>query len=161
MTRQTNFLEKPAAKTIAIVLCVGAIATAGYIVKNSLMPSTVSRERHRIFIDSTNGKSFEHDLQKGEGIPVEAPSGGNTGYPAELCYWTKDGQAKTDPTPVLLNSWIGKPGPTFCPDCGRLVVPNNPPATPGRRPPPTEEEYEKWHTVGVGPELLHTVADGN
>lgn len=160
MTWLTNLLEKPAGKTMAVVLFVGAIAAAGYAVKNALMPSAVSFERHRVFIDSTDLKPFNHDLVKGESIPVDAPSGGKTGYPAELCFWTKDGQPKTDPTPVLLNSWIGKPEPTFCPDCGRLVVPNNPPAVAGLRPPPTEEQYKRYHQIGLGPELLHSVASG-
>jgi hypothetical protein len=158
----TNVLEKPAGKAAAIMLCVVAIAASGYELKNSLMSSAVSQERERIFIDSTNGKPFNHYLEKGESIPVDAPSGGKTGYPAELCYWTKDGQPKTDPTPVLLNMWIGKPGPTFCPDCGRLVVPNNPIALPGRRPPPTQEEYNRYRGItSVGPELLHSVASGS
>lgn len=132
-----------------------------YIVKGSLISSTVTDERTRIFVDATTGLGFRHELELGETIPVEAPSGGKTGYPAELCYWTKDGQPKSDPTPVLLNSYIGKPGPTFCPDCGRLVVPRNPMAMPGMRPPPTREEWEKMHSIGLGPELLHSVASSN
>ncbi len=97
----------------------------------------------RIYIDSATLKPFEHVLKIGETIPVKAPSGGMTGYPAELCYWTRDGKVKDKPTPVLLNQDVGKPGPTFCPDCGRLVVGHNPRAEPGMRPPPTEEEYDR------------------
>jgi hypothetical protein len=161
MTWLTNVLEKPAGKTLAILLVVAAIGAAGYVIKTSWMPAAVSAERDRVFIDSTDNQPFNHELEKDESIPVDAPSGGKTGYPAELCYWTKDGQPKSDPTPVLLNSWIGKPEPTFCPDCGRLVVANNPPARPGGRPPPTRAEYEQYHQLGLGPELLHTVASGN
>jgi hypothetical protein len=161
MTWLTNVLEKPAGKTVAVVLCIGAIAVAGYVVKGSIFSSAVSDERKRLFVDATTGEGFRHELVLGESIPVDAPSGGKTGYPAELCYWTKDGTPKTDPTPVLLNSYIGKPGPTFCPDCGRLVVAHNPMARPGMRPPPTREEWEKQHIVGIGPELLYTVARTN
>jgi len=74
-------------------------------------------------------------------MPVLAPSGKNTGYEAELCYWTKDGKPKETPTPVLLNIYKGIKGPTFCPDCGRLVVGHNPPAMEGAKPPPTKDEY--------------------
>jgi hypothetical protein len=155
-----NLLERPAGKWIAIALTIVAIGAAVYVIKDAFFPSVVSQERSRIFVDAQTGQGFTHELQKGESIPVQAPSGGKTGYPAELCYWTKDGQIKSDPTPVLLNSWIGKSGPTFCPDCGRLVVANNPPPLPGSRPPPTREEYEKRFSA-VGPELMHAVASGN
>ena len=79
-------------------------------------------------------------------MPVLSPfSGKNTGYPAELCYWTKDGSIKTDPTPVLLNTYIGDNSPTFCPDCGRLVVGHNPRAVAGAHAPPTKQEWESKH----------------
>jgi len=99
----------------------------------------------RIFICSETNKTFHVNLEDlvGKSFPVYSPlSGKNTGYPAELCYWTADGKQKSDPTPVLLNSFIGKPEPTFCPDCGRLVVAHNPIAQPGATPPPTRAEYE-------------------
>lgn len=142
---------------MVVVIVIGIVV---FQIKNYFVPSVVAAERDRIFVDATTGKGFYHELEKGESIPVKAPSGDMSGYPAELCYWTKDGQIKSDPTPVLLNSWIGKPGPTFCPDCGRLVVPNNPRPRPGDRPPPTREQYEQ-RMMGVGPELLHSVADSN
>ncbi len=79
-------------------------------------------------------------------IPVKSPfTGKETGYKAELCFWTKDGSTKTDPTAVLMNDDVGKPGPTFCPDCGRLVVHHNPVPGPHSKPPPTREEYEAEH----------------
>ena len=98
--------------------------------------------RYRWFVDSTTGKPFKYELKIGTPVPVPAPSGGNTGYPAELCYWTKDGKIKDQPTPVLLNELIGKPGSTFCPDCGRLVVGHNPAPNPEKPAPPTEAEYK-------------------
>ena len=76
-----------------------------------------------MFICSETGKAFEHTIQVGESLPIHSPySGKDTGYPATACYWTADGQIKSEPSWVLLNSYVHKPGPTFCPDCGRLVT---------------------------------------
>jgi hypothetical protein len=157
MTWLQNTLDRGTGKVATIVMAVGVIGVALYIVKNSFFSSAVAAERDRIFIDSQTGKAFNHELKLGESIPVDAPSGNKSGYPAEMCYWTKDGQPKSDPTAVLLNTWIGKPEPTFCPDCGRLVVAHNPMAMPGMRPPPTQQEYQR-RMMGAGPELLHAVA---
>ena len=85
---------------------------------------------------------LEVGKHRGDKIPVKAPSGKNSGYLAEFCYWNKDGTAKKEPTPVLLNRYKGKPDPTFCPDCGRLVTAFNPPPRPGVKPPPTEDEMK-------------------
>ena len=98
--------------------------------------------RNRWFVCTETGKPFRVKLEPGMTFPVESPhSGKPTGVAAELCYWTKDGQPKEDPTPVLLNQSAGKSGPTFCPDCGRLVVGNNPLPLVGAKPPPTQAEY--------------------
>lgn len=161
MGRTNSLLETPTGKSVAIVLAVVAIGVAVYVVKGSLFSSVVTNERTRMFVDATTGQGFRHELQAGESIPIDAPSGHKTGYPAELCYWTKDGTPKSDPTPVLLNTYIGKSEPTFCPECGRLVVGNNPIAKPGMRPPPTREEWEQRHMVGVGPELLQSMDRNN
>jgi hypothetical protein len=113
-------------------------------VRNFFGPrSEVAAANQRWFIDASTGKRFSHDLKAGETFPVRAPSGQNAGYPAELCYWTKDGRPKDDPTPVLMKMWKGEEGPTFCPDCGRLVRPHNPKPKPGDKPPPTEAEYKQ------------------
>jgi hypothetical protein len=96
----------------------------------------------RTFICSETGKPFEHTIERGEMIPVMSPhSGKSTGYPAEMCYWNKDGSIRTDPVPVLLEEYKSGHGPTFCPDCGRKVVHNNPYPQPGQKPPPTRAEY--------------------
>jgi hypothetical protein len=147
-----------AGKAVAIILVLGAVGVAAYMIKSAISPAALSQERERWFVDATTMEPFHHELQLGESIPVKAPSGNMSGYPAELCYWTKDGTPKTDPTPVLLNLYLGKKGPTFCPDCGRLVVPRNPPPTPGMRPPPTKDEWDREHNmVGIGPELMYSV----
>jgi hypothetical protein len=78
-------------------------------------------------ICAETGKHYVHDLQEGERYPVYSPfTKGRTGYRAEKCYWTREGKAKLEPTFVLLDEYVGKPGPTLCPDCGRLVEPHNP-----------------------------------
>ena len=141
----TNLLEKPAGKAAGIVFCLAALALGVYVIKNYATSPALAQDKNRIFIDATTGQSFSHELVLGESIPVQAPSGNMSGFPAELCYWTADGQPKDDPTPVLLNQWIHKPGPTFCPDCGRLVVPNNPSPLPGMKPPPTKAEWQASH----------------
>lgn len=103
----------------------------------------------RWFVDADSGKPFRKNLELGMSVPIKSPfTGHNTGYPAELCYWTADGKAKTDPTPVLLNSEIGVDEPTFCPDCGRLVVGHNPAPDGIHGPPPTKQEYTSRQTAG-------------
>ena len=84
--------------------------------------------RIRIAVDSATGKVFsEYKIRDGETWPWKHPSTGkSTLYPAEACYWTADGQAKLEPTYVILKSIMGEEGDTICPDCGRKVVAHNP-----------------------------------
>lgn len=97
----------------------------------------------RTFICSETGKSFDVELEPGMAWPVISPySGKKTGYEASMCFWTASGELRKKPFPVLMNETVGKPGPTFCPDCGRLVSPDNPPPMPGVQPPPKKEEYK-------------------
>jgi len=143
MTGPREFLNSKAGKITGSVLALLALAMFIYLLKSYFGPDEAARlSADRMFIDATTGKPFEHTIKPGDVIPVKAPSGGNTGYQAELCYWTADGKIKAEPTPVLVNARTGKPGPSFCPDCGRLVVVHNPPPVEGH-PPPTKAEYEK------------------
>jgi len=138
-----KFFNSSAGKGTALVLVLIGLGVLIWAIKGNFGESdAASLSADRIFIDSSTMKPFNHTLKEGEALPCKAPSGGNTGYQAELCYWTKDGKTKDQPTPVLLNEAVGKPGPTFCPDCGRLVVGHNPAPAPGRRPPPTQAEYK-------------------
>jgi hypothetical protein len=142
-----EFLGGQAGKIFGAFVCLVGIVLVIHSWRHHLRAgdaATLSRER--VFICSETQKAFEHMPVPGEQIPVLSPySGKNTGYPAEACYWTKDGQIKSDPTWVLLNETIHKPGPTFCPDCGRLVVAHNPRPKPGDKPPPTQDEYQRAH----------------
>jgi hypothetical protein len=147
MKTAREFFQTSAGRTTAFVIALVALIGIVVSARRSLGPSDAAvASRDRIFICSETGRSFEVSIDAGMSIPVRSPhSGKNTGYPAELCYWTTDGSTKKTPTPVLVNAVVGKPGPTFCPDCGRLVVGHNPLPLPGKAPPPTEAEYRKNH----------------
>lgn len=137
-----EFLQTPAGTGVAIGGTVVLLGVMLWVILGSLGGSEAAAlSRDRTFVDADTATPFEHTLVVGETIPVAAPSGKKSGYPAELCYWTKEGTVKADPTAVLLNEYVGKDGPTFCPDCGRLVVGHNPKPEPGATsPPPTEAE---------------------
>lgn len=135
-----EFMDTPRGKAVSIGFVIVAVAAMGYFVWTTLGSSPASFANQRVFIDAATGKPFAYDIRDGDSIPVTAPSGGKTGYPAERCYWTADGKVKDEPTYVLLQESLGKPGPTFCPDCGRLVRYHNPMAVEGNKPPPTEAE---------------------
>lgn len=137
------FLSTPLGRCVSVILCLVGLIAIGWSIHSNLGPDpAVSAANNPLFINAETGKVFRCKLTAGMNIPVKCPdTGKETGYEAELCFWTKDGRVKNDPTPVLLNEHKGLPGPTFCPDCGRLVVHHNPMAVEGGRPPPTEREY--------------------
>ena len=150
MERLREFLKGGAGKVLAaVVVAVGLVA----IVMQVRRLTTSEGERlsaNRMFVDAETGEAFEYNLSGNAEIPAPAPSGKKTGYPAEACYWTKDGQAKPEPTWVLINMWKGSNEPTFCRDCGRLVVGHNPAPGPGVSPPPTKDEYAKGNRGSGG-----------
>jgi hypothetical protein len=127
------------------VLAVGLVAIV-YSVWANLGPSDAAAAASgRWYVDAKTGKPFRHTVTIGDPVPCVAPSGGKTGFPAELCFWNKDGSIKgtgQEPTPVLLNSLVGKSEPTFCPECGRLVVSHNPAPNQGDKAPPTQDQYK-------------------
>lgn len=137
-----EFLQTKAGAGVGIVLAIAAVGLVVWSVSSNLGDSAAAANaRERVFICAETSKPFNHELVVGESIPVKSPhSGKNTGYPAELCYWTADGGVKDEPTAVLMNNLAGKPGRTYCPDCKRLVVGFNPRAMPGMKPPPTASE---------------------
>jgi hypothetical protein len=138
-----KFLESSTGKMVAVGLIVLALIIMWVSVRASFGPSSAGKASvDRLFIDAKTGKTFEYTLKKGDVAPILAPSGDKTGYPAELCYWTADGGTRKDPVPVLLNIYKGDNSPTFCPDCGRLVVGHNPRPEEGRKPPPKKDEYK-------------------
>jgi len=141
-----RFLSTAAGKVLAIVLTLGLLAVAFYSVQAFFKGDTPDSAFSTMYVCTETGKAFKHVNQIGETPPILSPySGKNTGLPAEACYWSADGTVIKDPTWVLLNTQIGKPEPTFCPVCGRLVVPRNPAPVAGRQPPPTRDEWFARH----------------
>ena len=137
-----EFLQTSKGKTFGLILLGIGLLTAIVSIWMNWSSPAESLSNDRIYISASDHKVFRVTLKPGLTLPVTSPNGNKDGWPAELCYWNKDGTIKTEPTPVLVNQYIGKPGPTFCPDCGRLVVPHNPPPNPGLKPPPTKAEYK-------------------
>lgn len=139
----------PLSGPIGMLVFILFFTAAGYLTYHTLTTAPIPDPEplSKTFVCSETGKPFEYSISVGEKWPVPSPyTGRKTGYPAEACYWTKDGKRKSEPTYVILNEYLGKPGDTICPDCGRLVVGHNPmppvsvplvdaPATrPARRP---------------------------
>ncbi len=138
-------------------LQIGLISLAGIFglwrVVTALSPSAAQQaSEDRIFIDSVTGKTFRAPVHIGETFPVMSPyTGRKTGYPVAWSWWSRGGRPLAKPQPVLMNSWVGKSGPTFAPLTGRLVYPMETKPYPGERPPPTKQQYEQeLITNGLG-----------
>jgi hypothetical protein len=142
--RLREFLRTGGGRATAIALATIALIAAVLSARSNLGDSeAAAASQDRWFVCSETGKAFRVAVKPGMTQPIDSPySGKKTGYQAALCYWTAAGGLKNDPTPVLMNESVGKKGPTFCPDCGRLVSPQNPPPMPGVKPPPTKAEYK-------------------
>ena len=98
-----------------------------------------------VFIDRVTGQSFYCNVHAGETVPVKSPfTGRRTGYPGTFAWWSANGTPLKKPDIVLLNEYIGKPGPTFDPRTNRLVMPAGLPPTPGQKPPPTKAQYDEY-----------------
>jgi hypothetical protein len=141
--RQSRGREKLNVQTVlALVGGIIAVAIAVFAIRSYLLDSgTPGDPNLTIYVDSINGQSFSHRTKVGESVPIVSPlTNQKTGYPGVPCFWTKDGHLRKDPFWLILNSALGKPEPTFCPDCGRLVRPRQPAPKAGDRPPPTQDE---------------------
>lgn len=138
-----EFFNSKNGRNVAIGVALLGLVVAIYSIVRNLGSDAINASRDRVLIDAKTGEEFGYTLQIGDKFPVEAPSGENTGYPAEQCYWTKDGKTKQEPTYVLLNKYKSQSEPTFCPDCGRLVIGSNPGPMPGEPPPPTQDDWKK------------------
>jgi hypothetical protein len=122
--------SRAVSRNVGVFVCVVLFGVAGYLTYKTLFmaPPPTAQPIKAEFMCSETGKVFTYEMHAGEHWPVLSPySGKMTGYPAERCYWTKDGKRKLTPTYVILNEHLGKPGDTICPECGRVVVGHNPP----------------------------------
>jgi hypothetical protein len=138
-----RFFETRAGMAIAGVLVLLSVIIGIGAIRGVLTSEAEDMSSARMFVDAQTQKPYRQDLELGMTIPAKAPSGGNTGYPSEACWWTKDGQKRSEPYYVILNTYLGKPEPTFCLDCGRLVARHNPTPAESPKAPPTKEEYNK------------------
>jgi hypothetical protein len=141
--RSGRFLLPAAAAVAVLILVVHAFSGNSGAGEDS---------HHRWFVCAETQRPFRARVEIGTSIPVMSPfSHRATGYPAELCYWTKEGTITREPTPVLLRRFLDPAdnSPTFCPDCGRLVVAHNPPPIQGQVP-PTQEEWLRNHGGTAG-----------
>lgn len=138
-----HFLTTTAGKVAAAASAVVAVGVLFVVARGHLgEPALAAQSRERVFVCAETGQTFSHTIKAGDTFPVMSPHTGRpTGHQAELCYWTKDGQPKDEPTYVLLNQYKSAKGPTFCPDCDRLVVNFNPGPVAGVAPPPTRAEH--------------------
>lgn len=109
---------------VGVVVLVWMLATSSLFARDPM----VDASRTRPAKDSATGADFPDFLMTpGDPPPWKNPiTGQETLWPAELCYWTRDGKATLTPTLVILNQYTGLPGKTTCPDCGREVVRHNP-----------------------------------
>ncbi|MBY0307389.1 MAG: hypothetical protein K2Q09_01475 [Phycisphaerales bacterium] len=115
---------------VVVGACVLSLLLLAFVISRALFggESAASVAERGVFVDSQTGEVFEGFAIPAVGhFPYKNPkTGTETLYPAEACFWAKDGTIKAKPTYVLLNELVGKPGQTMCPDCGRPVKRRNP-----------------------------------
>ncbi len=138
-----GFLSNGAVQKIAIPLGVVALMYLGWSMWRGNDSDALAADSSTIWFIDDQGNTFQQKMEIGQ-AEFTSPKTGKPAYPAELCFWTRDGKSKGDATKVLLNRYKGIDGPTFCPDCGRLVTDHNPHPVPGVdvRVPPTKAEYD-------------------
>lgn len=131
---EENMGRDPAERKKLITASVIAVCSIGllcYLIFSAVTGGSEGPEalsRKRTVMDSETKEVFlGYAIPEGASFPLVNPkTGKKTLYIAEACYWTKEGKGKREPTWVIFNSYLGKPEPTICPDCGRPVVPHNP-----------------------------------
>jgi hypothetical protein len=142
MQKLREYLATSAGQMTGLVVASLLVVVGLWFGLRAFSDPAAAANNDRLFVDDKTGKTFGYTLRAGDMIPVDAPSGEKAGYPATLCYWTADGKIKDDPTYLVHHTAKGQPGPTFCPDCSRLVLPGGMKPDPGTKPPPTKSEYK-------------------
>jgi len=121
-------LDENKKRILAIGGCIAALLLLGLVIVRSFGSGEAAAvSSRRTLIDSQTLEVFkDYAVPDGTTFPYEnKKTGQKTLYPAEPCFWTKEGKAKFEPTWVLLNQYAGKPEPTICPDCGHKVTSHN------------------------------------
>ncbi len=122
-------LNKETVKAGIAVVCLIAAAIFGYIQLTSGGPDLASESLRREVIDSKTLEVIkDFRIPENSAFPYTNPkTGQRTLFPAERCYYTRDGKVKADPTLVFVKQYENETaGETTCPDCGRAVIRHNP-----------------------------------
>ena len=117
-------------KTVLTVVAVLAVGYAGYSIMSAFgTPDDIREANTRILRDSNTGElvAVEITLDTPPYPLKNKSTGTNTLYPTEVC-WARECGNLPEGTRVILNAWLKKDGPTYCQNCGALVVPRNPDA---------------------------------
>jgi len=130
-----RFLDTGTGKGVAIAVVLIGVVAAGWSLRGVTTSEGEELASKRVYINAKTNEVLYLTFDLKTKVPMDA-------YPAEACYWTKDGKPKKEPTYVLLNTYKGSSDPTFCPDCERLVVGHNPAPGPNVQVPPTKAEYK-------------------
>lgn len=112
---------------LVIAGCVIALSIGAWQVFNSnlIAGGSVLSGRRMLNVDTDYRFGTEIGLDF-KGWPMKSPDTGKmTAYPAEACYWYDCGKVQNG-TWVVLNSTLGKQGPTLCPKCDHVVTGHNP-----------------------------------
>jgi hypothetical protein len=113
-------------KLIITVVAIALVAYAVYAYWSNFGQPTLPADT-RTLMDPETGKLYEVAVDENFGpFPhVNPDTGKRTLWPTEVCF-ARECAKKEKGTHVILNSFLGKEGPTYCPNCGALVRPHNP-----------------------------------
>ena len=109
---------------VGVGVLVWALTSSSLFARDPMVDASLLRPA----VDVSTGTNYpEFRMPSDDAPPWISPSTGEaTVWPAELCYWTRDGKARLTPTLVVLHEYLGRTDKTLCPDCGREVVRHNP-----------------------------------
>jgi hypothetical protein len=112
------------------VVAVGLVALLAHRIWHAASNPAAAAANTRILMDAETGELIAVDVADGFGpFPAVNPdTGRRTLYPTEVCY-ANDCAARGG-TRVILNRYLGKERPTYCPNCGAEVRFHNPGPVP-------------------------------
>ncbi len=108
------------------VLILVVVVLVGYVLSTLFggdeIDDVIASANTRILMCSETGELFTFDLDDIEGTyPMVNPkTGKKTLFPTVVCYARECGK-KPGGTRLIMNRFLGKEGPTYCPNCGVLV----------------------------------------